>query len=114
MNTSENQETGELEMQSIMPENYIWDFANSEELFVSDGTAPAINNLKNDYSVWGTFSGLSGEIPIHYRLAIENKPTYYKSAFRTKDGQPLEFSSDNYDWRELIYQMAVDYSKFRD
>ena len=114
MNTKENDD-GELSMQAVTPEEYTWEFIQDESLFTNIGTQPDIANLKNDYSVWGTFSGLSGEIPIHYRLAIEKKPTYYKSAFRTdEDGNALEFSSGDYDWRELIYQMAVDYSKFRD
>ncbi len=114
MNTEEG-ENDELSLQAVVPEEYAWDFGESEELFQSVSTQPDIASLKNDYSVWGTFSGLSGEIPIHYRLAIEKKPTYYRSAFRTDDGgKALEFSSENYDWRELIYQMAVDYSKYRD
>ena len=32
-------------------------------------------NLKNDYSVWGERTGISGiKIPVHYRYAIDIKP----------------------------------------
>lgn len=41
---------------------------------------PTINNLKNDYSIWGVRTGASGaEIPIHARYAIHEKPVYYQS-----------------------------------
>ena len=41
---------------------------------------PAINNIKNDYSVWGMKKTLDGaEVPIHARYAISKKPEYYKS-----------------------------------
>lgn len=41
---------------------------------------PTINNLKNDYSIWGVRKGASGaEIPIHARYAIHEKPVYYQS-----------------------------------
>jgi len=40
------------------------------------------------------------------RYAIDFKPIYYK----TLDGKI--FTSEQYDWRELIYQMALDYFKY--
>lgn len=41
--------------------------------------APAIGQIKNDYSIWGVRKGISGaEIPIHARYAIHDKPIYYK------------------------------------
>ena len=67
---------------------------------------PNLANLKNDYSVWGEKIGISGKaVPVHMRYAIDLKPTSYKSF----DG--IEYKIDNYDWRELIYQMAKDYYK---
>ena len=42
--------------------------------------APVLNNLKNDYSVWGKRKSLSGaDIPIHARFAIDKKPIYYRA-----------------------------------
>jgi hypothetical protein len=65
---------------------------------------PNLDNLKNDYSVWGERKSVSGQsIPVHMRYAIDQKPTYYKSL----DG--TEYKIETYDWRELIYQMAKDY-----
>lgn len=61
-------------------------------------------NVKNDYSVWGLRKSVSGaEIPIHFRYAIHKKPKSY----RTFNGDV--YTSEVYDWRELIYQMALDY-----
>lgn len=68
---------------------------------------PNINNIKNDFSIWGKRKGVTGqELPIHMRYAIQFKPEFYN----TIDGQA--FSSNEYDWRELIYQMAKDYFKY--
>lgn len=67
---------------------------------------PNLLNLKNDFSVWGTKKNSSGsELPIHMRYAIDIKPTYYKN-FNNEI-----YTIEDYDWRELIYQMALDYRK---
>ena len=68
---------------------------------------PQILNIKNDFSIWGKRKGITGmDIPVHMRYAIDFKPEYYK----TLDGKI--FTSEQYDWRELIYQMALDYFKY--
>lgn len=66
---------------------------------------PNINNIKNDYAIWGKKrSNLeSQENAIHMRVAIDEKPEQYKS-FSGKT-----YTSTDWDWRELIYQMAMDY-----
>jgi len=47
-------------------------------LISSFSNTPSLNNLKNDYSVWGVRKGVSGaEIPIHSRYAIHSKPKFY-------------------------------------
>jgi hypothetical protein len=67
---------------------------------------PMLTDLKNDYSIWGVRKSLTGaEIPIHLRYAIDIKPTQYTSI----DG--VLYSDDDYDWREIIYQMSVDFYK---
>ena len=41
---------------------------------------PNLNNLRNDYSIWGVRKGIAGaDLPIHLRYAIDKKPTYYKT-----------------------------------
>ena len=93
------------------------------ELFSGINETPVVNNLKNDYSVWGQKKSATGaNIPIHTRYALDTKPIFYKSLERTnKKGE--QFPSITYitsdqpeianavvcDWREIIYQMATDY-----
>ena len=79
-------------------------YFENNNLITSYNHNPQLNNVKNDYSVWGARKGVGGaEIPIHFRYAIDKKPTGYKSF----DGEVYE--SATCDWRELIYQMALDY-----
>ena len=53
---------------------------NGGELITAFNNNPQINNLKNDYSIWGERTGVSGaKIPVHLRYAIDEKPTYYKA-----------------------------------
>jgi hypothetical protein len=87
----------------------------------------AIANIKNDFSIWGK----RNDIPIHLRYAIHKKPSYYKSynyipstvelnnnpdlvARPSKEYKTYSTDDNNevYDWREIIYQMAYDYSHY--
>lgn len=159
-------------------------------LIISLSHTPRIENLKNDFSVWGTRKTINDvEVPIHARFAIDKKPTIYKTFPRTSfnyekeqselivvtrsglkfleqhiyystdtkeyfdalekvelnpsTGQPVDLCTMAYDefvlepfvfqhyntltnnlyagvhlvyhycdWRELIYQMALDYYKY--
>ena len=55
------------------------------ELITSVSYNPKIDNLKNDYSVWGQRKGITNaDILIHARFAIDKKPTVYKTFPRTK------------------------------
>jgi hypothetical protein len=41
---------------------------------------PNLLNVKNDFSVWGTYKSITGaDIPIHMRYALDTKPVYYKT-----------------------------------
>ena len=79
--------------------------------------SPVLTNLRNDYSVWGVRKGINGaDIPIHARYAIDKKPKKYLAfngtLYYTKDAEFESAVPDNgklVDWRELIYQMAIDY-----
>ena len=86
---------------------------------------PNLLNLKNDYSVWGQKTSASGQqVPIHIRYAIDKKPSQYTlikvseeevRPYNEKYGTTLKkqvhytYTTDKYDWREIIYQMAKDY-----
>ena len=80
--------------------------------------APQILNIRNDFSIWGKRKGVGGaDLPVHMRYAIDFKPTYYKPLrFDNKGNQLLNIdpfvASEDLDWRELIYQMALDYFKY--
>ena len=77
-------------------------------LFTSFSNSPDLKNLKNDFTVWGKRKSVSGaDLPIHMRVAIDVKPQYYVSPWRNS----TSWSIEDYDYRELIYQMAVDYMK---
>ena len=105
----------------IGEDKYVKDMAqNSAETYIFSGNelitafnnAPNLNNIKNDFSVWGSRKGVGGaDIPIHIRYAIDEKPVYYKSydgiSYCTKPGYDLEVA-----WQEIIYQMQQDYRKY--
>ncbi len=58
---------------------YGYEFS-SNDLAVSFSNSPNLNDLKNDFSIWGVRKSTSGaEIPVHLRYAIDKKPFYYKS-----------------------------------
>jgi hypothetical protein len=81
-------------------------------------------NVRNDFSVWGTLKTSYGsELPIHMRYAIDKKPEIYCSVrnlldkegkWNDNEANVIEYSTTGdvpYDWRELIYQMALDYRR---
>lgn len=85
-----------------------------------------LKNLKNDYTIWGERISPSGAtVPVHYRYAIDEKPTKYVTLEINEEDikefnllhpdAPLKtqistvYTSDKTDWREIIYQMAKDY-----
>lgn len=116
----------------------VWDFTGST-LVTSFNNTPNLSELKNDYSLWGTRKSLTGnDLPVHLRYAIDKKPTYYKTlrgdAYGTttfmdqiRDQITKEVHNEEtinlrieeklkditiVDWREIIYQMAIDYRRF--
>ena len=59
--------------------SYSYEFYGNE-LITAFNNNPNIQNLKNDYSIWGERESVSGaKIPIHLRYAIDKKPVAYKS-----------------------------------
>lgn len=74
-------------------------------LITSFNNSPNISNVKNDFAVWGkkTSKSTGKDNDIHMRIAIDEKPEIYTSFNGTT------YTSDEWDWRELIYQMAQDY-----
>ena len=66
---------------------------------------PNISNIRNDYAIWGKQKSRSNgkDNLIHLRCAIDEKPEIYTAW----DG--TVYTSAQWDWRELIYQMALDH-----
>lgn len=104
----------------------VYDGSQEESAYVFSGTglisaisnSPDLNNLRNDFSVWGARKSTSGSqsLAIHMRYVIEQKPVYYKTyddkVYYTSDLTiPKEEDWIETDWREIIYQMAKDYNK---
>lgn len=92
-------------------------------LITSFQNAPNLQNLRNDFSVWGKRTTVSGgEVPIHLRYVLADKPIYYRSievesgiVINGKSIKPqtsIEYTTENFDWREIIYQMAKDYFQY--
>ena len=107
------------------PYSYSFEDVNLIQQFQN---TPAINNVKNDYSIWGTRKGITGaEIPIHARYAIHNKPVYYhsydgniyttlemneviKMPVRQKNPEGLDDNWWNiFDWAEYYKVLTGDY-----
>lgn len=98
----------------------VYTFSDSH-YFTTLSHTPTLNNLKNDFSVWGNRKSVSGaNIPIHMRYAVDRKPTKYTNyEGRTFFSEDIDWSfypdiqikkTDLVcDWREIIYQMALDY-----
>jgi len=68
-----------------------WTFGDSF-LVTSYANNPALSNVRNDFSIWGTKASVTGsELPVHLRYAVDKKPTYYKAfdgkEWVTKTGQ---------------------------
>lgn len=85
-------------------------------LITSISNNPDFDNLKNDYSIWGTRTTAGGnEAPVHLRCVIDTKPQYYKNyvgdIYVSKEYTGEEKADVTCDWREIIYQMASDYMK---
>lgn len=81
------------------------------ELISGMSNSPNLLNIKNDYSIWGTRKSQStgSEIPIHLRYAIDKKPVKY-----VPYASDIPFFSADTDWREILYQMAMDWMNYHE
>lgn len=104
-----NKSNNELESTTYIESNkLISQFSYSfigNQILTTFNNSPNLANVKNDFAIWGKRKAKlnSKENAIHLRCAIDEKPDKYISF----DG--IEYNSDKWDWRELIYQMARDY-----
>lgn len=65
---------------------------------ISIQRTPQIMNIKNDFSIWGNRQGSNGQLPIHSRIAIHNKPDWYVNY----NGVKFIYNPENFDslWTE--------------
>jgi hypothetical protein len=121
INTSWNNIRSDSENKQVYVESaaytseVIYSFENSS-LITSFQNSPDFDNLRNDYSIWGTKTTVSGnETPVHLRYALDKKPiryiNYEGDIYSTNEDNKLFIGQIHCDWRELIYQMASDYMK---
>jgi hypothetical protein len=73
-NTDKNNLEYDIKLNS---QNIMFNFLDSI-LISSFQNTPKINNLKNDYTVWGSYNNNGIEIPIHMRYALDEKPISYR------------------------------------
>lgn len=132
-------------MESLMTASATAYTFSGGELITAFNNNPNLLNMRNDYSIWGQRTGVSGAaIPVHMRYAIDNKPKKYVQItvddlesklvidnYNLKYGTALTGRSSNEvttyalegtqvegervvytEWREIIYQMALDYYKY--
>lgn len=101
----------------------IYNFSSNEQI-TSINTNPSLNELKNDYTIWGK---LKNNVNIHFRYAIDKKPTSYKpigsnniiyysdlvnTAEEEKKEEEKGYTIKKCNWRHLIYLMAIDYQNY--
>ena len=73
---------GELVTPIMYASPYSYKFEDAQ-LFTAISNSPNINNLKNDFSIWGTRKSATGDdLPIHARYAIDKKPIKYVSPWK--------------------------------
>lgn len=91
---------------AITPYSYRFD---DKQLITQINNTPNVENTKNDFAIWGQRNGADGSIiAIHARYAVDKKPASYVTLAGKK------YQDSEWDWRELIYQMASDYQKNRE
>lgn len=104
-------------------------FFEGNTLISSFQNTPNLQNLKNDFSIWGERETSSKvKVPVHYRYSINLKPETYKTVEITEDDirgynsahpdlqmkpqSSITYTIEDYDWRELIYHMARDFRQY--
>jgi hypothetical protein len=60
------------------------------ELITAFNNTPAIGNIKNDFSIWGQGTAITGgNMAIHLRYAIDKKPLRYTTIAVEENNQEL-------------------------
>ena len=88
-------DSGEVNASMITSKySYVFD---DNQLLTAFSEAPKIDNVKNDYSIWGSKKGVKGDsIPIHLRFAIDKKPQSFKVDAYTQEVRGLTYLKAEY------------------
>lgn len=81
-------------------QEYICTFNDKNDI-ISVSHSTNLDNVKNDYSIWGTTTG-EKPVKFHVRVGLNKRPTSY-----------VTYNGNVYvgiDYREIIFQMAKDYA----
>ena len=95
--TAEGEGTEEIKESLALSSSSVYGF-NGGELIGSFNNNPNLLNLRNDYSIWGERTGVSGaQIPIHLRYAIDVKPKRYTTiTLQDSDKEEIKEYNDKY------------------
>ena len=85
---------------------------SGSELITAFNNNPNLLNLRNDYSIWGERTGVSGaNIPIHLRYAIDEKPVAYTTISLTDfDKVEIQEYNDKYGTTLNDSPISITYS----
>ena len=85
---------------------------SGSELIAAFNNNPNLLNLRNDYSIWGERTGVSGaNIPIHLRYAIDEKPVAYTTISLTDfDKVEIQEYNDKYGTTLNDSPISITYS----
>lgn len=95
-------------MPYILASNVSYSFTDSE-LITAFTNTPNISNIRNDFSIWGERTSISGQnIPIHMRYAIDNKPEKYTSITVEPNSKEIKEYNRKYNTK-LQGQYSINY-----
>ena len=82
------------------------------ELITAFNNNPNLLNLRNDFSIWGERTSVSGaKLPIHLRYALDVKPTHYTTISLTGfDKQEVKDYNDKYGTTLNDSPVSITYS----
>jgi hypothetical protein len=84
-------------MPYMLSSNISYSFTNSE-LVTAFTNAPNISNIRNDFSIWGERTTVTGAtVPIHMRYAIDDKPIQYVSIAVEEDNEDVIDYNNKYN-----------------
>ena len=76
------------------------------ELITQYSNSPKYNEIRNDFSIWGTRKGVTGkELPVHMRFAIDHKPVDYVTCEGIK--YTTKSLEENTLFEERMSQMTI-------